>query len=57
MIIDTRSETNLAEVPALWTDNPSVLLLATNYFESLWKKANSDLEIIHNKEQPSVLKH
>jgi sugar-specific transcriptional regulator TrmB len=57
MIIDTRSETNLAEVPALWTDNPSVLLLATNYFELIWKKANSYLEIIHNKEQPSVLKY
>ncbi len=41
LIMDTSSETNLAEVPALWTDNSSVLLLATNYFESLWKKANS----------------
>ena len=47
LIIDTSSKTNLAEVPALWTDNPNLLLLATNYFESLWKKANSYRELIH----------
>jgi len=39
MIVDTNSKLGLREVPALWTNNPSILLFASNYFENLWQKS------------------
>ena len=47
MIVDADSKLNLKEVPALWTNNPSFLLFASNYFESLWKKAKPVLEVVN----------
>ena len=46
IIVDADPKLNLGEVPALWTNNPSFLLFASNYFESLWKKAKPVLEIV-----------
>ena len=42
-------ETNFAECPALWSNNPCVVNIALGYFETLWNKQS---QISHNKRAP-----
>ena len=37
-ILSVFSEGNFADNPALWTNSPAIITLASNYFESNWKK-------------------
>ena len=36
----TSPTADIREAPALWSDNPSFVILANNYFEDLWAKAS-----------------
>jgi len=36
VFIFTKTSENLRDSPALWTDNPGIVAMAKNYFETLW---------------------
>ena len=44
-IIISFEERNFAETPVLWTNSPSVIMLAKNYFETYWNKEHIPLEV------------
>ncbi|MCL2475541.1 helix-turn-helix domain-containing protein [Candidatus Bathycorpusculum sp.] len=44
-IIISFEERNFAETPVLWTNSPSVIMLARSYFETYWNKETMPLEV------------
>ncbi|MCL2360055.1 helix-turn-helix domain-containing protein [Candidatus Bathycorpusculum sp.] len=44
-IILSFEESNFAEAPVLWTNSPSVIVLARNYFETYWNKETMPFEV------------
>ncbi|MDR0470647.1 MAG: hypothetical protein LBH79_02830 [Nitrososphaerota archaeon] len=44
-IIISFEERNFAETPVLWTNSPSVIMLARSYFETYWNKETMPIEV------------
>ncbi len=42
MIVVEDPQSNLSDSPALWTNNQSMVILAQNYFDNLWRKATDE---------------
>jgi len=38
LLLDTSAASGFIKTPMLWTNNPSLIVLAQNYFDMLWKQ-------------------
>lgn len=54
IILDVSSSAGLAECPALWSNNPSLLALMEDYYENLWITALEEPQCKINTEQSCI---
>lgn len=54
IILDVSSSAGLAECPALWSNNPSLLALMEDYYENLWITALEEPQFKINTEQSCI---